>query len=273
MRGKGSWSNFSCISFRITPAHAGKRTAGRSLLCVQWDHPRTCGEKLTTSAAIILALGSPPHMRGKAFLLNWFLDNSRITPAHAGKSYEFRACEVCYWDHPRTCGEKFMLCWPMAPLVGSPPHMRGKAAIPARRVPAARITPAHAGKSSGPLREPRGTGDHPRTCGEKIPVKIGSLTEMGSPPHMRGKDVRNQRRTSRYRITPAHAGKSLLFRSFRPLFLGSPPHMRGKEIQSRPNNPDNGITPAHAGKSATAQIFRYLHRDHPRTCGEKGNHK
>ena len=51
--------------------------------------------------------------------------------------------------------------------VGSPPRMRGKAAIPARRVPAAGITPAYAGKRAEEAEEDKMSWDHPRVCGEK----------------------------------------------------------------------------------------------------------
>ena len=132
---------------RITPAHAGKRTAGRSLLCVQWDHPRTCGEKLTTSAAIILALGSPPHMRGKDLHRFGAGHHAGITPAHAGKSRTKRLPMQQSKDHPRTCGEKSTLISALNKVQGSPPHMRGKAYQSVCENLERGITPAHAGKS------------------------------------------------------------------------------------------------------------------------------
>ena len=45
VRGKGGDGNDRGLHARITPACAGKRIAGRNLLCGQWDHPRVCGEK------------------------------------------------------------------------------------------------------------------------------------------------------------------------------------------------------------------------------------
>ena len=49
----------------ITPAHAGKRRDDDRQCFTHWDHPRTCGEKLSISSAHISQTGSPPHMRGK----------------------------------------------------------------------------------------------------------------------------------------------------------------------------------------------------------------
>ena len=91
------------------------------------------------------------------------------------------------------------------------------------------------------------------------------------------------------RITPAHAGKSMisLFLGFSSqdhprtcgekysyfsTFLkmkGSPPHMRGKVIDFLYVKESYWITPAHAGKSLFHQHFSAIMKDHPRTCGEK----
>ena len=51
--------------------------------------------------------GSPPHTRGKVTGLEKEVDEVRITPAYAGKSYS----ALCYTDsrkdHPRIRGEKY----------------------------------------------------------------------------------------------------------------------------------------------------------------------
>ena len=51
--------------------------------------------------------------------------------------------------------------------------------------------------------------------------------------------------------------------------LGSPPPMRGKEYGNLLVLPGDGITPAYAGKSFFRCHISYLHKDHPRLCGEK----
>ena len=111
----------------------------------------------------------------------------------------------------------------------------------------------------------------------------------GSPPHTRGKGVRNFRIQCNGGITPAHAGKSDLKRNTvsraedhprtrgEKAFVatvwafetGSPPHTRGKaictlQICARPR-----ITPAHAGKSRPNGSDQRRREDHPRTRGEK----
>ena len=111
----------------------------------------------------------------------------------------------------------------------------------------------------------------------------------GSPPHMRGKADRKQRRSRSRGITPAHAGK----RSWQSLrtkpardhprtcgekaprqrlhfaMLGSPPHMRGKVWSRARRKRPRGITPAHAGKRQAGYTCFEGQGDHPRTCGEK----
>ena len=73
------------------------------------------------------------------------------------------------------------------------------------------ITPAHAGKScflAGFLI--LGT-DHPRTRGEKVIKKGFVYPVRGSPPHTRGKAMPHGIVVGSFRITPAHAGKSVFF--------------------------------------------------------------
>ena len=106
-------------------------------------------------------------------------------------------------------------------------------------------------------------------CGEKKPTTPVTVRCIGSPPHVRGKDVELFALFVHHGITPACAGKRLRFlpaclhRQDHPrvcgeksLLLGSsgsmggsPPHMRGKGLYGRPLAVGRGITPAHAGKS------------------------
>ena len=85
-------------------------------------------------------------MRGKVLLEQGAESQETITPACAGKSLALAGVLDCKKDHPRMCGEKFN-CNPGSPQHwGSPPHVRGKAAVPLSPMMAYRITPACAGK-------------------------------------------------------------------------------------------------------------------------------
>ena len=68
VRGKDSRGSYPAVRFRITPACAGKRSARRCSLMGSGDHPRVCGEKAQLVCGRIAAAGSPPRVRGKAFM-------------------------------------------------------------------------------------------------------------------------------------------------------------------------------------------------------------
>ena len=131
--------------------------------------------------------------------------------------------------------------------------------------------------------------DHPRVCGEKNGICRAKVPHLGSPPRMRGKAVGVAVAPVVTGITPAYAGKraSQLCAGLAPRdhprvcgekayslvmsgsLWGSPPRMRGKAGGGRERHPAEGITPAYAGKSQPTLVTCFLHRDHPRVCGEK----
>ena len=130
------------------------------------------------------------------------------------------------------------------------------------------ITPACAGKRHAGPPYPAGRGDHPRMCGEKQNRSWRSPRPMGSPPHVRGKDVADFSQELVIGITPACAGKShpvfralfcaedhprmcgeKFWRHFKGgIYQGSPPHVRGKVAGVLAQLVFIGITPACAGK-------------------------
>ncbi len=146
MRGKVPRSSVILDCVRITPAYAGKRTAGKSAAVLCRDHPRLCGEKTTSILSKQTVTGSPPPMRGKAAFFTLTTSDFRITPAYAGKSGQYRTPCAGWRDHPRLCGEKARTAAETAALSGSPPPMRGKVLRPTKSLTLYRITPAYAGK-------------------------------------------------------------------------------------------------------------------------------
>ena len=168
MRGKVAYSCAGALMSGITPAHAGKRHSYMSRKATSLDHPRTCGEKHWLVPPVLRPFGSPPHMRGKADTVSKKGLRPGITPAHAGKRPACVARLCIVRDHPRTCGEKAWIVPLCFALGGSPPHMRGKAFSRLNQAIVFGITPAHAGKRWAKVRYGDRTGDHPRTCGEKL---------------------------------------------------------------------------------------------------------
>ena len=154
---------------RITPACAGKSEGRRMFPPDGGDHPRLCGEKLSSSRAWKVWEGSPPLVRGKDNGIIGCLQNQGITPACAGKSGLSPVIAVFRGDHPRLCGEKLIPREMELMRSGSPPLARGKGHPESFRMKSPGITPACAGKRA--LAPPKAPApwDHPRLRGEKMP--------------------------------------------------------------------------------------------------------
>ena len=227
------------------------------------------GEKMTRRYSSVPVPGSPLRGRGKALEGVALSAAHGITTAWAGKSLFVAESLICVWDHPRMGGEKARRRAGAFPLLGSPPHGRGKVEEQMKVANHRRITPAWAGKSRPIVRAGVFTGDHPRMGGEKGEYDTDSDNDTGSPPHGRGKGVVNGRAGLLVGITPAWAGKRPSHCSERRRSQdhprvggekydctgqeftnwGSPPRRRGKGGKSFTGNMFTGITPAWAGKS------------------------
>ena len=154
-----------------------------------------------------LKLGSPPHGRGKVDGPPAQVGRGRITPAQAGRSPYFLYGKKDYKDHPRIGGEKAELTAAVISAMGSPPRRRGKGYREFGIDISDRITPAQAGKSVAPRQKRSALWDHPRMGGEKSFDQACTGVVEGSPPHGRGKDVRQVGAVCGRGITPAWAGK------------------------------------------------------------------
>ena len=132
------------------------------------DHPRLCGEKLSSASQAAQKAGSPPPMRGKAYQHMLSPPFYRITPAYAGKRFSLARLKVSHWDHPRLCGEKGKKQTATLLKQGSPPPMRGKVHHYSTDNLLMRITPAYAGKRLTFTIFEFTERDHPRLCGEKF---------------------------------------------------------------------------------------------------------
>ena len=289
VRGKALSAAAKPATSGITPACAGKRLFALCRLVFSEDHPRVCGEKALKLIKQVLAMGSPPRVRGKGPVCSGHNLTIRITPACAGKSMMVSSYVTDTWDHPRVCGEKRNMSTSMVAALGSPPRVRGKVTYPKTSGTITGITPACAGKSGSITAARPYIQDHPRVCGEKIFTFFIHLSFLGSPPRVRGKEKFTKRKTALYRITPACAGKSLfriscsssardhprvcgeklaVWATFFGL-TGSPPRVRGKAIFLLLFHHFEGITPACAGKRGQGGDQGRCGRDHPRVCGEK----
>ena len=208
MRGKQTPVDFFPISFRITPAGAGKTRQELLNIKIKRDHPRRCGENDFEKANCESTNGSPPQVRGKLKQSLYPASACRITPAGAGKTTSHFSHTSLLQDHPRRCGENVSYFHRFLSFLGSPPQVRGKQLQLFPRKPGCRITPAGAGKTVTACLPPRVSQDHPRRCGENIGTEAGYSAMIGSPPQVRGKRRPRSRLYPRARITPAGAGKT-----------------------------------------------------------------
>ena len=113
--------------------------------------PACAGKSVSYLSRLTCTMGSPPHVRGKGPGDRATGCGLRITPAHAGKSSCLLRLSDRLWDHPRTCGEKIKQKFDNDVDKGSPPRMRGKGNVLYHIHGVVGITPACAGKRSGPL--------------------------------------------------------------------------------------------------------------------------
>ena len=136
------------------------------------------------------------------------------------------------------------------------------------------ITPAGAGKTNPRCVHGLSLRDHPRRCGENSACSRSNISEMGSPPQVRGKHEALALLKVGKWITPAGAGKTLWhgtagketqdhprrcgenssLLSYIPPVPGSPPQVRGKHPAFLRINHGLRITPAGAGKTTTRTI-------------------
>ena len=221
-----------------------------------------------------LPLRSPPRMRGKADAVCGKEQRPGITPAYAGKRFSSFPYVTQERDHPRVCGEKASQLHAFGFIVGSPPRVRGKALSAYSHEHHSGITPACAGKRSRDVAALQLGWDHPRVCGEKSKPKPGKDRRMGSPPRMRGKGANVDCSGRAAGITPACAGKRMVFAGRKSRTWdhprvcgekgitydaddasgGSPPRMRGKGQAACEVVVEFWITPACAGKSCSSSV-------------------
>ena len=207
VRGKVPYPQRGPDVTRITPACAGKSLWRWQHRQSDWDHPRMCGEKAVFDMCSCHSLGSPPHVRGKVACKVQAVCYEGITPACAGKRGCPHSGPGTTRDHPRVCGEKFVRNACSVIVWGSPPRMRGKGICFRLEKRPRGITPACAGKSKCRLVSCGHIWDHPRMCGEKLFAFLVFCPNIGSPPHVRGKEGKEYLQETESRITPACAGK------------------------------------------------------------------
>ena len=191
------------------------------------DHPRTRGKHYPTACPIFTDIGSPPHTREALDSLRKGTDQIGITPAHAGSTVVYINHDSRTRDHPRTRGKHVIRSRSMAVVMGSPPHTREALEQTVDRLSTRGITPAHAGSTGSQGRGRHCVGDHPRTRGKHMATEISARFDPGSPPHTREAHMFSGCSKLKTRITPAHAGSTLMVPLWMLAFWDHP-RTRGK---------------------------------------------
>jgi len=151
-------------------------------------------------------------VRGTVYAIGVDVVSAGITPACAGnRAY----CTLGYErgkDHPRMCGEQSTPFSVPPSHSGSPPHVRGTDSEDDVAGLTEGITPACAGNRASGGSQEKQSQDHPRMCGEQALAVLWPGGQLGSPPHVRGTEVKKRVDISPGGITPACAGNSLRHR-------------------------------------------------------------
>ena len=148
MRGAPKRLSIPDFAVRIIPAYAGSTPEPQVVQVMNQDHPRVCGEHLSSSYSLVPVPGSSPRMRGALGLMCHVLPDGRIIPAYAGSTCAERPCPYPSGDHPRVCGEHAPVQQPVLHERGSSPRMRGARRYHADWSGSAGIIPAYAGSTS-----------------------------------------------------------------------------------------------------------------------------
>ena len=151
---------------RLIPAHAGKTRESGSAHTNRWAHPRSRGENGRSTRGEAICSGSSPLTRGKPISPPRWSSETRLIPAHAGKTTPHTDHTLHTRAHPRSRGEnQLVMSWAIH-VIGSSPLTRGKRLFGIPPAKLAGLIPAHAGKTMARLAPYASRAAHPRSRGE-----------------------------------------------------------------------------------------------------------
>ena len=196
------------VEWGSSPLTRGKPTGEAPPTVSRAAHPRSRGENLGGVVKERAGRGSSPLTRGKREGCRLMPPWTRLIPAHAGKtSKKGHKCSPPK-AHPRSRGENRAFFLGGRNNLGSSPLTRGKPSRWPLRHRAARLIPAHAGKTQEVAAERAAITAHPRSRGENMCGYITDDAVLGSSPLTRGKLADVILSLILYRLIPAHAGKT-----------------------------------------------------------------
>ena len=210
-RGKLGRDPCTSCAARLIPAHAGKTPAFQGQTKRLRAHPRSRGENGPLPAQGMTLEGSSPLTRGKLPGPRNRPPGRRLIPAHAGKTPRRRRRRWCPAAHPRSRGENRRAEIEQVGAPGSSPLTRGKLVAYTHGLGQVRLIPAHAGKTTRSTPSSGTVSAHPRSRGENYQAHATALQAGGSSPLTRGKPIAPRSWGRKWRLIPAHAGKTTAY--------------------------------------------------------------
>ena len=171
---------------RLIPARAGSTLMLGHVLLVRRAHPRSRGEHYHKQAKQMRDRDSSPLARGTRSPAAPLHRNARLIPARAGNTTRASPSLVPSSAHPRSRGEHQLLDLCRSRNYGSSPLARGTLIALIGSVLVLRLIPARAGNTPGLSPPRRQWSAHPRSRGEHVLLKSGSVFDSGSSPLARG---------------------------------------------------------------------------------------
>ncbi len=215
---------------RFIPARAGNGPSARHVMYSASVHPRSRGERQRRATRRRKHIGSSPLARGTEFPQSEVPRQDRFIPARAGNGRSGRPRHPPATVHPRSRGERGRRPTATARGRGSSPLARGTGAPPIGENLGSRFIPARAGNGGSQDGPDRCQAVHPRSRGERAPVRIGEKSRRGSSPLARGTELAWPASMCRQRFIPARAGNGLS-RNARATRRSVHPRSRGERVQ------------------------------------------
>ena len=152
-----------------------------------WAHPHSRRENIVVSTPTIIRQGSSPLTRGKPRRGHRLAPQSRLIPAHAGKTVPARRPWPPARAHPHSRGENDWRVPSARHSCGSSPLTRGKHPSQQPLTGPRGLIPAHAGKTEAHRPHRCTKRAHPRSRGENQESEGPVSAKKGSSPLTRGK--------------------------------------------------------------------------------------
>ncbi len=234
---------------RFIPAHAGNTWGWVRRRPARPVHPRARGEHASDEWYTPSYIGSSPRTRGTPMAAEFYGEQKRFIPAHAGNTSNSPLPARAFPVHPRARGEHCAALGMQPAFDGSSPRTRGTLTASGNLIQLRRFIPAHAGNTVRNLNGRRRAAVHPRARGEHAPTWRARSRRFGSSPRTRGTRHPRPARAGRSPVHPRARGEHAATAANGNVLTGSSPRTRGTLAEPDARADDQRFIPAHAGNT------------------------